>query len=134
MQDRWITQPKNPEWPWQVFRTSCIQDHHACIVGVRMSLQSKRCVVCLHFVSAGPAIPELWDHLEERWSGTWHWDNIMCFQIIVVHVLRSNCLLPLLPFEPCTVTRWRLWTPDSEHVGWGSCPIFMWFNCQVSKA
>ena len=105
VQDWWITQPKNPEWPWQVFRTSYIQDHHACIVGVRMSPQSKGCVVCLHFVSAEPVIPELWDHLGERWSGTWHWGNIMCFQMIVVHVFPSNCVLPLLLFEPCTVTR-----------------------------
>lgn len=101
MQDWWITQSKKPGWSWQVFRTSCFQNHNACIVGIRISPQSKCCVVCRHFVSAGPAILELWDHLGERWGGTWHWGNIItCFQIIVFIVPWSNCLLPLLPFEP----------------------------------
>ena len=73
--------------------SSNIPDHHTCIKAVRISPQSTCCAICLHFITVTPAIPELWDSLAERWSGTWHWGSNTMLQIIVFHVLRSNCLL-----------------------------------------
>ena len=130
----WIIQNEKPRWWWLVFRTSCVQYHSGCVVWVgylhRVSLVLSVCIL----YQVWSAFLELCDYIGKRWGGTWQWGNIVtCFQTMAFDVFWSNYLLPLLPLEPAythqiqTVNTW-FWTRR------GSCPIFMWFNCQVSKA
>lgn len=68
-----------------------------------------------------------------KWYGTHLGDIITCFQIIVFSVLWSNCLLPLLPLNPCTVARQGPVSSQSQtcRVGVSSSSVC---NCQMSKA
>lgn len=68
-----------------------------------------------------------------KWYGTHLGDIITCFQIIVFSVLWSNCLLPLLPLNPCMVARQGPVSSQSQtcRVGVSSSSVC---NCQMSKA
>ena len=53
------------------------------------------------FILYQPDLPfQNYETALEKGGVVHHWDTIVCFQIIAVHVLQSNYLLPLLPFEP----------------------------------
>lgn len=99
----------------------------------KMSPQNKCCVVsiCISWTCHSRILRPPW---RRRWCGTHVGDITTCFQSIVFSVLSSNCLLPLLPLNPCTVARQGLVSSRSQTCRVGGVLSSFVCHCQTSKA
>lgn len=127
----WNQEPKKQEWAWQVLGTCFVQSYSTSLgIGCLHRIHVVLSPFCISWTCHSRIMRPPW---RRKWCGTHLGDIITCFQIIVFSVLWSNCLLPLLPLNPCTVARQGPVSSRSQTCRVGALSSSV-CNCQTSKA